>query len=78
MPTALLFTLHLHRCPQDPFYQTIDHPRTIDQLEKLDLYQQHLDMVDLHLEKRQSEGIKRFEAALRMPVEYYWVVSPAD
>jgi hypothetical protein len=45
---------------------------TIDQLEKLDFYQQHLDMVDLRLERRQSECLKRFEAALRMPVGYYW------
>jgi hypothetical protein len=45
---------------------------TIDQLEKLDFYQQHLDMVDLRLERRQSECLKRFEAALRMPVGYYY------
>jgi len=29
-------------------------------------------MVDLCLERRQREGLKRFEAALRMPVGYYW------
>jgi hypothetical protein len=29
-------------------------------------------MVDLRLERRQSEGLKRFEAALKMPVGYYW------
>jgi hypothetical protein len=48
-------------------YEHLIH-RIIDQLEKLDFYQQHFDMVDLHLGRRQSEGLKRFEAALRMPV----------
>jgi len=54
-------------------YEYLIH-RNIDQLEKLDFYQQHLDMVELRLEGRRSEGLKRFEAALRMPVGYYWGV----
>jgi hypothetical protein len=29
-------------------------------------------MVELRLERRQSEGLKRFEAALKMPIGYYW------
>jgi hypothetical protein len=55
-------------------YEHLIH-RTIDRLEKLDFYKQHLDMVELRLQRRQNEGLKRFEIALRMPVGYYWVVS---
>jgi hypothetical protein len=44
----------------------------IHRIEKLDFYQQHLDMVDLRVERRQSEGLKRFEVTLRMPVGYYY------
>jgi hypothetical protein len=32
--------------------------RTIDQLGKLDFYQQHFDMVELRFESGQSEGLK--------------------
>jgi len=52
-------------------YEHLIH-RTIGQLEKLDFHQQHLDMVELRLQKRQNEGLKRFKIALRMPVSYYW------
>jgi len=54
-------------------YEQLIH-RTICQLVKLDFYQQHLDMVasELRLKRRQSEGLKRFEAVLGMPVGYYW------
>jgi hypothetical protein len=52
-------------------YEHLIH-RTIDQLEKRDFYQQHLDMVELRHQRRQNEGLKRFEIALRMPVGYYW------
>jgi hypothetical protein len=51
-------------------YEHLIH-RTIDQLEKLGFCQQHLDMADLRLGRRQSEGLKRFEVTLRMPVGYY-------
>jgi hypothetical protein len=46
--------------------------RTIDQFEKRDFYQQHLDTVELRHQRQQNEGLKRFEIAIRMPVGYYW------
>jgi hypothetical protein len=46
-----------------------------DQHEKLDFYQNHLNMLDLRLNRRQDEEIRRFEASLaNSPVGYYWGV----
>jgi hypothetical protein len=43
----------------------------IDQLEKLDFYQDHLNMLDLRRNRRQDEGIKRSEASLaNSPISY--------
>jgi hypothetical protein len=52
-------------------YEHLIH-RTIDQLEKLDFYLPHLDMVELHLQRRQNEGLKRLGIVPRMAVGYYW------
>jgi hypothetical protein len=46
--------------------------RTIDQLEKLDFYQQRLDTIEMCFERRQSECLKRLEIVLRMPIGCYW------
>jgi LPS O-antigen subunit length determinant protein (WzzB/FepE family) len=47
----------------------------IDQLEKLEFYQDHLNMLDLRCNRRQDEVIKRFEASLaNSPIGYYWGV----
>jgi hypothetical protein len=44
----------------------------IDQLEKLDFYQDHLNMLDLWRNKPQDEGMKGFEASLaNSPICYY-------
>jgi hypothetical protein len=52
-------------------YENLIH-QSIEQLKKLNFYNEHLKMVDFHLKRRQSKGTKRLKAALRMPIGYYW------
>jgi hypothetical protein len=43
----------------------------IDRLEELDFYKEHLATLDLRQNRRQDEGLKRFEAVLAMtPISY--------
>jgi len=68
----------------DDTFEHLIH-QTIDQLERLDFYQQHLSMADLRRERWQNKGLKAEAEAVRgcsqMPVRYNWggyVVLPAN